>query len=96
MVEVITVAPAGSGWVLTDHPLADKQVFESGALAEQAAIRLAERISAGGAPVVIRILLRDGSLGGSVLCPPRQRTCDTAPVAGLASINPPAHLACQL
>lgn len=61
MVHVITVAPAESGWTVNAEAF-EPMVFLSGAKAEAAARRLADKIAAGGDAAEIRIFLRDGAL----------------------------------
>jgi hypothetical protein len=69
MVTLIYVEPLAQGWALRQAKVANPQVFASGAKAEDAALRLGERLAAAGAPAEIRIYLRDGVLGGRFLCP---------------------------
>jgi len=71
MALLITVAPAGSGWSLQSAALVGDILFTSGAKAEAAARSLARRIAEGGGTAELRIVVRDGSLGGAFLYPSR-------------------------
>ncbi|HWA60672.1 MAG TPA: hypothetical protein VG939_04820 [Caulobacteraceae bacterium] len=69
MVEVIRVEPVEGGWALRQATVDNPQLFASGAKAEDAARRLADRLARAGSDAEIRIFLRDGSLAGRFLCP---------------------------
>ena len=68
MVEVITVEPIAQGWAVRHHAVENPQVFSSGAKAEAAARSLGSRLSQAGSPAEIRVILRDGSVGGRFAC----------------------------
>ena len=70
MVQAITVAPSADGWTVKSEPFDNEMFFRSGANAEAAARSLGAKIAGEGATVEIRILLRDGSLGGRFACVP--------------------------
>ncbi|MBI1196479.1 MAG: DUF2188 domain-containing protein [Phenylobacterium sp.] len=67
----LTVRPVASGWAVTVAGVANEMMFRSGAAAEAAARRLAERLAAKGEPSKLVIRLRDGSVAGRFLFPPR-------------------------
>lgn len=69
MLQVIVVEPLGSGWAVSQPAVANAQVFNSGAKAEDAARRLGARLANAGEPAEIRVYLRGGALGGRFLCP---------------------------
>jgi hypothetical protein len=71
MALLITVTPAEAGWTLQSDALEREVVFSSGAKAEAAARSLAQRIAEGGGAAELRIVVRDGSLGGAFLYPAR-------------------------
>ncbi len=70
MVEVIYVEPLAAGWAVRHDSVENPQVFTSGAKAEAAARSLGGRLSRAGAPSEIRVVLRDGTLGGRFACAP--------------------------
>lgn len=67
----VAVRPAASGWAVSIVGVANEMMFRSGAAAEAAARRLAERLAAEGEPSKLVIRLRDGSVAGRFLFPPR-------------------------
>lgn len=70
MTHVISVLPAEGGWrVLAGEVAANEMMFLSGAKAESAARRLAEKFASGGEASEIHIRLRDGSLAARLVCP---------------------------
>jgi hypothetical protein len=71
MALLITVSPAGSVWTVQSDALDGDIIFTSGAKAEAAARGLAQRIAEGGRTAELRIVVRDGSLGGAFLYPSR-------------------------
>jgi hypothetical protein len=79
MALLITVSPAGPGWALQSPGLDGDLVFSSGAKAEAAARRLAQRIAESGDAVELRVVVRDGSLGGVFIYPSR---ADAVALAG--------------
>ena len=71
MALLITVSPSGSDWTVQSAALDADMVFSSGAKAEAAARGLAQQIAEGGGTAEVRIIVRDGSLGGAFLYPSR-------------------------
>jgi len=71
MTLLISVAPAGEGWVVRSDILPEALHFPTGGRAEQAARGLAGRNADQGREAVVRIQLRDGALGGVLSYPPR-------------------------
>ena len=71
MRDVITVAPADSGWAVL-HEGAEPWLFRSGAQAEWSARRLGEVLAESGRAVEVRILLRNGQLGGRFVWDPTE------------------------
>jgi len=69
MVQVISVEPLAGGWAVGHEAVENRQLFASGAKAEDAARRLGASLSRAGAPAEIRVYLRDGSMAGRFLCP---------------------------
>ena len=67
----LTVAPLDFGWAIRIPGAAGEMLFHSGAAAEAAGRRLAERLSRAGLPAKLVVRLRDGSVGGRFLFPPR-------------------------
>lgn len=67
---VMTIKPLSCGWALGVTGLAADMLFLSGAAAEQAARRLAERLATEGMASKLVIHLKDGSVGGRFLFPP--------------------------
>ena len=76
MVRKISVAPALVGWSVKSEGFANDMLFLSGAKAESTARHLAEKIAAFGEPAQVEVRLRDGSLAGRFVCPPRGRDAD--------------------
>ena len=70
MPTVISVTPQGAGWAVSCADLFDNLIlFQSGAQAETAARRLAERLSAVGVDCLLELRLRGGALAGRFVCP---------------------------
>jgi hypothetical protein len=65
----IEVQPLAHGWMVRSEAIDNELVFSSGRAAEQAALRLAERLAQVGTPSEIRVYLRDGTLGGRYFSP---------------------------
>lgn len=70
MIQAITIAPSADGWMVKSETFDSEMFFRSGANAEAAARSLGAKIAGEGATVEIRIVLRDGSLGGRFACVP--------------------------
>jgi len=68
MVRVIVVEPFAHGWAVKQPSVDNSQVFASGAKAEDAAMRLGERLANAGLPAEIQVYLRDGALAGRFVC----------------------------
>jgi hypothetical protein len=68
MVRVIVVEPFAHGWAVKQPSVDNSQVFVSGAKAEDAAMRLGERLASVGLPAEIQVYLRDGALAGRFVC----------------------------
>lgn len=66
---IIDVTPLADGWAVQSDQFDNHLVFSSGRAAEQAALRLADRLARAGMPSEIRIHLRDGALGGCYFRP---------------------------
>ncbi|MGZ3274686.1 MAG: hypothetical protein ACXU82_03425 [Caulobacteraceae bacterium] len=71
MNRIISVHPFGDGWSVRSDTFDSEMMFLSGAKAEAAARRLADKLARGGQSAEIRIYLRDGQLAGSVVKPGR-------------------------
>jgi hypothetical protein len=71
MALLITVSPAGSGWTVQSAALDGDVIFASGAKAEAAGRSLADQVAESGRTAELRIIVRDGSLGGVFLYPSR-------------------------
>jgi len=69
--QVITIAPAANGWSVAVAGVANAMMFRSGALAEDAARRLAQRLADAGQDAKIQYQLRDGSRGPRFAYPAR-------------------------
>ena len=70
--QAITVKPLdGAGWTVELAGVENPQHFTSGARAETAARRLAERLADAGRRSEILIYLRDGAIGGRFTAAPR-------------------------
>jgi hypothetical protein len=72
MVRVIVVEPFAHGWAVTQPSIDNSQVFASGAMAEDAAVRLGARLAEAGHAAEVRVYLRDGALAGRFVCPAPQ------------------------
>lgn len=70
MTHVIEVTPAELGWTVTAAVFDNPMVFLSGAKAEAAAKELAQKIASYGEGAEVRVILRDGSVGGRFACAP--------------------------
>jgi len=71
MTRIISVQPFGDGWSVRSDAFDSEMMFLSGAKAEAAARRLADKLTKGGESAEIRIFLRDGQLAGRVVRPAR-------------------------
>ena len=69
MNRIISVQPFGDGWSVRSDAFDSEMMFLSGAKAEAAARRLADKLVKGGESAEIRIFLRDGQLAGRVVRP---------------------------
>lgn len=58
------------GWAVRTQAAAGEMLFRTGAAAEAAARRLAERLASAGVPVALTVRLRDGSTAGRFIFPP--------------------------
>jgi hypothetical protein len=67
MNRIISVQPFGDGWSVRSDGFDSEMMFLSGAKAEAAARRLADKLAKGGENAEILIFLRDGQLAGRVL-----------------------------
>ncbi len=67
-VNMIYVEPMADGWAVRQDLVDNHQVFSSGAKAEDAALRLAQRLANAGQPSEVRVYLRGGALGGRFEC----------------------------
>ena len=65
MNRIISVQPFGDGWSVRSDAFDSEMMCLSGAKAEAAARRLADKMARGGENAEIRIYLRDGQLAGS-------------------------------
>jgi hypothetical protein len=72
----IEVEPLARGWAVRSAALPNEMVFAGGGAAEAAARGLAERLSDAGQAVRLVVRLKDGSVAGRFIYPPR-----LAPVA---------------
>jgi hypothetical protein len=80
---VISVAPAEDGWAVRADGREGPMVFRSGAEAEEAARRLAESLADEGHAATINFYLKDGTLGGRFICPPKLPGLGVEPVVWL-------------
>ncbi len=71
MNRIISVQPFGDGWSVRSDAFDSEMMFLSGAKAEAAARRLADKLTRDGESAEIRIFLRDGQLAGRVVRPGR-------------------------
>ena len=71
MNRIISVQPFGDGWSVRSDAFDSEMMFLSGAKAEAAARRLADKLARGGQSAEIHIYLRDGRLAGRVVRPGR-------------------------
>ena len=71
MIRIISVQPFGDGWSVRSDAFDSEMMFLSGAKAEAAARRLADKLTRDGESAEIRIFLRDGQLAGRVVRPGR-------------------------
>ena len=69
MALLIWVSPARHGWSVRSEALGVDLEFERGGRAELAARSLAERLAGQGRDAEVRIVLRDGALGGTFTYP---------------------------
>ena len=66
---IIDVRALAHGWTVRSEVIDNDLVFRSGRAAEQAAVRLADRLAKAGIPTEIRMHLKDGTLGGRFFSP---------------------------
>lgn len=78
MTQTIEVTPLPSGWAVRSPVLPNDLIFARGSAAEGAARSLAERLSAAGQPVKLTIKLKDGSIAGRFVLPPRASRTERA------------------
>jgi hypothetical protein len=71
MSRMISVQPLGDGWSVRLDEFDSEMMFLSGAKAEAAARRLADKLTRAGQSAEIRIYLRDGQLAGRLVRPAR-------------------------
>ncbi|HEY4029528.1 MAG TPA: hypothetical protein VGM25_04240 [Caulobacteraceae bacterium] len=71
MNRIISVQPFGDGWSVRSDGFDSEMMFLSGAKAEAAARRLADKLVKSGVSAEIHIFLRDGQLAGRVVKPGR-------------------------
>jgi hypothetical protein len=69
MISTIYVEPLADGWAVRQDEVDNPQVFTSGAKAEDAALRLAERLARAGKPSEVVVYLRNGAMAGRFACP---------------------------
>lgn len=69
MTSTIYVEPLAHGWAVRQDEVDNPQVFASGAKAEDAALRLAERLARAGRSSEVVVYLRNGALAGRFACP---------------------------
>jgi hypothetical protein len=72
MIRVISVKPVANGWAVQSDGFDSEMMFLSGAKAESAARRLAQKLAGSGETSEIRIFLRDGALAGRFTVLPNQ------------------------
>jgi hypothetical protein len=71
MVRRIIVEPAGDAWTVREIGRADAVTYRSGAQAECAARALGERLAEEGAFAHLKVMLRNGEVGGRYFYVPR-------------------------
>ena len=59
--KTVSIEPTGNGWAVSSDLADNAMIFNSGAKAEDAAVRLARAISESGDLVQLKIGLRDGT-----------------------------------
>jgi len=67
---VLFVEGLPTGWAVRTEHAAGEMLFHTGAAAEAAARRLAERLASTGFPAKLTVRLRDGSVAGRFVFPP--------------------------
>ena len=67
---VLSVEALPFGWAVRTEGTAGEMLFHTGAAAEAAARRLAERLASTGVPAKLTVRLRDGSVAGRFIFPP--------------------------
>jgi len=77
----IEVEPLAQGWAVRSAALSNEMVFAAGGAAETAARDLAERLSDAGRPVRLVVRLKDGSVAGRFIYPPRPAAAPAERVA---------------
>jgi hypothetical protein len=74
MRNLVSVRPDGDAWRVESESPCFTHTYDSGARAEEAAVRHAEGRARHGEPTEVRLFLRDGSLAGRFLvCAPDSR-----------------------
>lgn len=71
LVRRIVVEPAGAAWTVREAGQAGAMTYVSGAQAERAARALGERFAAEGAFAHVKIVLRNGEVGGRYFYVPK-------------------------
>lgn len=67
---VLSVEALPFGWTVRTQPAAGEMLFHTGAPAEAAARRLAERLASTGVPAKLTVRLCDGSVAGRFIFAP--------------------------
>jgi len=67
---VLSVEALPFGWAVRTEGTAGEMLFPTGAAAESAVRRLAERLASTGVPAKLTVRLRDGSVAGRFIFPP--------------------------
>jgi hypothetical protein len=75
----IEVEPLAQDWAVRSAALPNEMVFAGGGAAEAAARDLAERLSDAGRPVRLVVRLKDGSVAGRFIYPPRFAPAERVP-----------------
>lgn len=75
---VLSVEALPLGWAVRTQHATGEMLFHTGAAAEAAARRLAERLASTGVPAKLTVRLRDGSAVGRFIFPPAA-TLDATP-----------------
>ena len=67
---VLCVEALPFGWAVRTEAATGDMLFHTGAAAEAAARRLAERLASAGVPAKLKVRLRDGTVAGRFIVPP--------------------------